>query len=84
LHKKGYGDVRITRRFVTMDEVQNRHTNAIRFMENNKTIYAQPAAYSDFVFDYPQPILIGKAYYNRNDSLINAPMDFTKHNNISL
>ncbi|MFX8289574.1 serine hydrolase, partial [Acinetobacter baumannii] len=55
LHKKGYGDVRITRRFVTMDEVQNRHTNAIRFMENNKTIYAQPAAYSDFVFDYPQP-----------------------------
>lgn len=84
LHKKGYADIRITRRFVTMDEEQNRHTNQVRFVQNEKKIYTQPPAYSNFKFNFPQPILIGKAYYNRNDSLIDAPMDFTKHNNISL
>jgi hypothetical protein len=36
LWQKGYKDVRITRRFVTMNEEQNRHTNAIRFMQDGK------------------------------------------------
>lgn len=84
LWEKGYKDVRITRRFVTMSEEQNRHTNAIRFIENGQLIYQQPPAYSTAAFDFSKKILIGRAHYNREDSLINAPMDFTPHNNLPL
>ncbi|NCI50696.1 serine hydrolase [Sediminibacterium roseum] len=84
LWKKGYNDVRIVRRFVTATEEQNRNTNAIRFVSNGKTIYTQPAAYNPIAFDYSKTILVGKGHFDRNDSLINAPMDFTKHNNLPL
>lgn len=84
LWSKGYKDIRITRRFVTMNEEQNRHTNAIRFMKDGKLLYKQPAAYSNVKFDFSKKILIGRAHYNRDDSLINAPMDFTTHNNLPL
>jgi len=84
LWNKGYKDTRISRRFVPMNEEQNRHTNAIRFMKNEKLIYEQPPAYSTVLFDFRKKIFIGHAHYNRNDSLINAPMDFTTHNNLPL
>ena len=84
LWNKGYKDTRITRRFVPMNEEQNRHTNAIRFMKNEKLIYEQPPAYSTVSFDFRKKIFIGHAHYNRDDSLINAPMDFTTHNNLPL
>jgi len=84
LWNKGYKDTRITRRFVPMNEEQNRHTNAIRFMKNEKLIYEQPPAYSTVLFDFRKKIFIGHAHYNRDDSLINAPMDFTTHNNLPL
>lgn len=84
LWKKGYTDVRITRRFVTMNEEENRHTNPIHFMNGNKLVYEQPAAESKLEFKFPSPILIGRAYYDRDEKLVNAPMDFTRHNNISL
>jgi hypothetical protein len=80
----GYKDVRITRRFVTMTEDQNRHTNPIRFMDGDRLLYAQPAAYNPIPFDFSKKILIGRQHYNREDSLINAPMDFTTHNNFPL
>lgn len=84
LREKGYPDVRIVRRFVTMTEEENRHTNAIRFIKNGKLIYAQPPAYSTLLFDYSKQVLAGKAHYNRYDSLILSPMDFTRHNNLPL
>lgn len=84
LWSMGYPDIRITRRFVSMDEDQNRHTNAIRFEKENKLLYAQPPAYSQVKFDFSKKILVGRAHLNRNDSLINAPMDFTTHNNLPL
>lgn len=84
LHKKGYGDVRITRRFVSMTEEENRHTNAVRFIKNGKVMYDQPAAYSTFPFDFSRQVWIGNAHFNRNDSLVRTPMDFTKHNNLPL
>lgn len=84
LWSKGYKDVRITRRFVSMNEDQNRHTNAIRFVKNGKLIYEQPPAYSTIPFDFSKKIFIGNAHYNRDDSLIHAPMDFTTHNNLPL
>jgi hypothetical protein len=84
LHSKGYNDVRITRRFVTMNEEENRHTNPVRFVKGEQLIYEQPPAYSNFQFDFNKKILIGKAHWDRNDSLINTPMDFTTHNNLPL
>ncbi len=84
LWKKGYKDSRITRRFVTMNEDQNRHTNAIRFMEDGRLVYEQPEAYNTVPFNFSKKILIGKGHLNRNDSLIKEPMDFTTHNNMPL
>jgi hypothetical protein len=84
LRNKGYKDVRITRRFVPMNEEENRHTNATRFIKDGKLIYEQPAAYSHFKFDFSKTILIGNAHYNWQDSLIPTPMDFTTHNNLPL
>ena len=84
LRSKGYKDVRITRRFVSMNEDENRHTNAIRFVQNGQTIYEQPPAYSNVSFDFSKTILEGKGHWDSTDSLINEPMDFTKHNNLPL
>lgn len=80
----GYKDIRITRRFVTMNEDQNRHTNPVRFFQGGKILYEQPAACNPLTFNYSRQVLIGQAHYNREDSLINAPMDFTTHNNFPL
>ncbi|MFT3825946.1 MAG: serine hydrolase [Chitinophagaceae bacterium] len=84
LWHKGYKDSRITRRFVTMNEEQNRHTNPIHFGLDGKLVYSQPAAYNTVSFDFSKKIFIGNAHYNRDDSLVNAPMDFTTHNNVPL
>ncbi len=85
LWQMGYKDIRITRRFVRMTEEENRHTNPIRFIkENKKTIYDQSSAYSKVQFDFSKKILIGNAHYNRDEQLVNAPMDFTTHNNAPL
>ena len=85
LHRKGYPDVRITRQFMGYTEEQNRHTNPIRFMDGKgKTIYNQPEAYNAVPFDFSQEIKIGRAHMNRNDSLVNEPFNFTRHNNVSL
>lgn len=85
LRELGYSGSRITRRFVTMTEDQNRHTNPIRFTsEDGRPLYEQPAAFNQQAFDVSKRILVGKAHYNRNDSLINQPMDFTTHNCLPL
>jgi hypothetical protein len=84
LWKKGYRDMRITRRFTPMTEEENRHTNPIRFVENGKTIYSQPPAYSKVNFDFSRQVLLGNAHYDRDERLILSPMDFTKHNNAPL
>lgn len=84
LWQKGYKDVRITRRFVTMNEEQNRLTNAIRFMKDGKLLYQQLPGYSNVAFDFSKQLLTGNAHYNRYDSLIHSPMDFTRHNKLPL
>ena len=84
LWEKGYKNVRITRRFVPMNEEQNRHTNAIHFLSDNIVLYEQPPQHSQVQFDFSKKILVGRAHLDRNDSLINAPMDFTTHNNLPL
>lgn len=84
LWQLGYPDIRITRRFVPMTEEENRHTNPVSFVLGNQTLYRQPPAVSHVDFDFSHRVLIGNAYYDRHDSLIHAPMDFTRHNNFPL
>jgi hypothetical protein len=84
LWQMGYGDIRITRRFVPMNEEENRHTNPVCFVKGGKLLYAQPPAVSTLAFDFHRKILIGNAYYDRQDQLIREPMDFTRHNNVPL
>jgi len=84
LWQMGYRDTRITRRFVTMNEAENRHTNPVRFMQGDSLLYTQLPAFSPVPFNFRKKILIGRAHYNRQDSLIMAPMDFTTHNNFPL
>ncbi|HRN55818.1 MAG TPA: serine hydrolase [Agriterribacter sp.] len=85
LWQMGYTGFRITRRFVRATEEENRHTNPVRFVnEAGGSLYTQPAAYSNLEFDFSKKILIGRAHYNRDDLLIQEPMDFTTHNNAPL
>ncbi|RYY62926.1 MAG: hypothetical protein EOO05_00940 [Chitinophagaceae bacterium] len=85
LHEMGYTDVRITRRFTRMTEEGNRLTNPMRFVDQQGTvIYSQPAARSNFAFDFSRQQLLGQAHYDRDGNLLQQPMDFTRHNNISL
>ncbi len=85
LFDKGYKDLRIIRQFKGFTPDQNRHTNQIRFIkENGSLIWLQPAAFNTDSFYFPREIKLGRAHYNREDSLVNEPFDFTKHNNLSL
>ncbi len=85
LHEKGYPDIRITRQFMRLSPEENRHTNSVRFIrENGSLLYTQPPAYNTDSFDFSHTVKLGKAYYNRDDSLIHEPMDFTTHNNLPL
>ena len=80
----GYKDIRITRRFVPMNEDQNRHTNPIHFTLAGKLLYQQPPEFSELSFDFSRNIYIGHAHWDSKDSLVNEPMDFTMHNNLPL
>lgn len=80
LWNMGYTGTRITRRFVSMNEDENRHTNPIRFMQGDSVLYTQPAAVSPVPFDFSRKLMVGRAHMNRQDSLIQSPMDFTTHN----
>lgn len=85
LHRKGYPDVRITRQFLGLTPEQNRYTNAVRFVDaNGQTLLIQAPAYNRDSFDFSRRVKLGKAYWNRNDSVINEPFDFTEHNALSL
>jgi beta-lactamase class A len=84
LWQMGHPDIRITRRFVPMNEDENRHTNQISFVSAGKTLYTQPPAYSTVPFDFGHKVLMGNGHLDRHDSLINEPMDFTTHNNFPL
>ncbi len=86
LREMGYANSRITRRFVPMDEDGNRHTNGIRFLDpqSGRALYNQLPDYYSGGWDFSRRLLVGNAHYNRNDSLILAPMDFTRHNAMPL
>ena len=84
LHQKGYNDVQILHRLsVPLTQQQNRATNPITFLgTDNKIIYRQAGQYDSTLYKQRKDSL-GAAYYDI-DSLINAPMDFSEKNRISL
>ena len=85
LHGMGYKNTRITRQFAGLTTEQNRHTPAVRFVKEDGTLlYVQQPAYNEDAFDFSQQIKLGKAYMNRQDSLLHQPFDFTEHNNLPL
>ena len=85
LHEKGYAHTRIVRQFMGFTDEENRHTNPIRFIDKKGTVvYEQPMGYNTDSMYYPNVIPIGKAHYDRNDSLINEPMNFARQNTIPL
>ena len=85
LHLKGYNSVRITRQFMGYTEDQNKHTNGIRFMDKKgNNLFTQAPKYNTDSFHFGLPVLIGNAHWNSKDEVVNAPFDFTRHNNISL
>ncbi|RYY55234.1 MAG: hypothetical protein EOO09_11415 [Chitinophagaceae bacterium] len=85
LQEMGYADARITRRFMRLTEDQNRVTNPVRFAgPDDRMLYSQPMAESRFTFDFSRQWLVGQAHYDRDDKLVQEPMDFTRHNFIPL
>ncbi len=85
LHSMGFQEARIVRQFMPLTESENRHTNQIRFLNSKgKLIYLQPPAFNKDSFQFSPGIKIGKGYLDARDSLIQEPMDFTRHNRIPL
>jgi Beta-lactamase enzyme family len=84
LHKRNYADVQILHRldiFLTEDE--NRHTNPVKFLDaSNNILYQQPLVFNKAQYTMRNDSL-GKAFY-KGEKLINAPMNFSKKNRISL
>ena len=85
LHVLGYRDMRIVRQFMPLNENENRHTNAVYFLDNQgKLLYSQQPAFNRDSFRFSPEVKLGIGYLNARDSLIREPMDFTRHNRIPL
>jgi hypothetical protein len=83
LKRKGY-NIRILHRLdrpTTPD--QNRHTEAIRFIENDKLIFSQPGLINPDSIKPNRIVKKGKGYI-RNNKLVPEPFDFTYRNNYPL
>jgi hypothetical protein len=81
----GYRDMRIVRQFMPLNENENRHTNAVHFInEQGKLVYTQPPQFNRDSFRFSPEVKLGIGYLNAHDSLIKEPMDFTRHNRIPL
>ena len=85
LANRGFPEVYIRNRLeLGRTPLENRQTQAVHFYdENNKLIYTQPAQNNTGKLPYYN-VLIGNGYLNNNDSLINAPLNFSEKNRISL
>ncbi len=85
LAAKGYTNAFIRNRLeISRKGDENRQTQAINFYDDaGKLIYQQPPLYNK----QPLPnynVLIGNGYLDKNDSLINEPLNFSEKNRIYL
>lgn len=84
LWEMGYAETRITRRFASFTEEQNRSTNPFIFLDDHgDALYEQPMARNDLDFHFRIFPLIGKAHQQQG-KLVQGGMDFTRANNIPL
>jgi len=84
LRAKGYTNTRILHRLsYPATTEQNRHTNPVRFMNGERTLYAQAAQFNADNLLPRQPIKKGAGYL-QGDSLIKQPFDFTAKNEFGL
>ncbi len=67
--------------FLSADE--NRHTNPIRFFDQDTLVYQQPMQISPPLFTERKDIFLGKGYMV-GDSLVSEPMNFSEKNFMSL
>lgn len=84
LNSKGY-NVRFLHRLErALPPDQNRHTEAVRFMKDDKVIYEQPMLFNEDSIQAPHYVFRGKAFYKNDTILVNKPFDFTYKNFYSL
>ncbi|MCY7357217.1 MAG: class A beta-lactamase-related serine hydrolase [Rudanella sp.] len=84
LYRKGYRNLRIVHRLESpMNADQNRHTNPVRFVQDGKVLYEQPARVNTKPIRSDSIIRRGIGFM-RNDSLIKEPFDFTRKNFFAL
>jgi beta-lactamase class D len=84
LHAKGYLNTRITHRLsYAMTPQQNRCTNQVRFLTNDRLVYTKPALTSPFDLVPTTPIRKGIGYM-KDTVLVREPFDFTSKNFFAL
>ncbi|MCF0055683.1 serine hydrolase [Dyadobacter sp. CY356] len=85
---KDYGltTSRILNRYAVKDtELTSRHTNPVSFYSNGKMVYSQPGKFD--AADYPiqlSNLVMGKAYLDSSDRLVNKPFNMTNRNAFSM
>ena len=85
LQDKGFKNARIIHRLsIPLSIDQNQYTNPARFYQGDSMIYSQPLVKSAADYQPTDQILKGKAHVNTDDSLVQAPFDFTYKNFIPL
>ncbi len=85
LLEKGFSSAQILHRLgISLTEDENRHTNPIAFYNRNikQPVYQQPMQ-NNLLQYAKRNDFIGKSYYKDN-VLVNAPMDFSQKNRMSL
>lgn len=84
LNKKGYDEAQILHRLaISLKEDENRHTNPVKFYDiKGQLIYEEQLKRNEEEYAVRNDFS-GRGYY-ASGKLINAPMDFSKKNRISL
>ncbi|MBE9463025.1 serine hydrolase [Dyadobacter subterraneus] len=77
---------RILNRYAVKDtELTSRHTNPVSFFDNKKMVYSQPGKFD--LENYPielSNLVMGKAYLDSSDHLVNKPFNMTNRNAFSM
>ena len=80
LWERGHAQTRLLHRLsIALTAEENRHTNPIRFVAGDQTLYEQPLGYNSEPIAVPGKILRGKGFM-RGGELQEQPMDFTSKN----
>lgn len=80
LKSKGY-NMRILHRLERpLKPDQNRHTEAVRFINNDTIVYSQPMLVNEDSIKPPRRVFKGVGYMKNDSMLVKQPLDFTYKN----